>query len=144
MIVLDTTVLLYAVGGDHPLAAPCARLLETVRSGGLDASTTPEVIQEFVHLRARRRTREDAAALGRSYAEGLSPLLHVGEDDLLRGLRIFERHDGLGASDAVLAAVAIGRDARALVSADRAFGSVRGVPFIDVAAPDLDELLAGD
>lgn len=80
MIVLDTTVLVYAVGGDHPLAGPCRRLVDAIGEGRLEATTTAEVIQGFVHVRARRRTRHDAAELGRSYAELLSPLLAVSAD----------------------------------------------------------------
>jgi len=47
----------------------------------------------------------------------------------------------LGAFDSVLAAVALNRQAEALVSADRAFGSVRTLPWIDPATPALDSLV---
>jgi predicted nucleic acid-binding protein len=143
VIVLDTTVLVYAVGGDHPLAGPCRRLVEAAGEGRLTATTTAEAIQEFVHVRARRRTRRDAAELGRSYAELLSPLLAVSADALAHGLRLFERHPALGAFDAVLAAVALDAGAEALVSADRAFGSVRGLRWVDPAGPGFERLLAG-
>jgi predicted nucleic acid-binding protein len=39
MIVLDTTVLAYAVGGEHPLRNPCRRLLAAPDSAP-DARTT--------------------------------------------------------------------------------------------------------
>ena len=74
MIVLDTTVLVYAKGTDHPLREPCRDLIAAIAEERLHATTTTEAIQEFVHVRARRRDRGDAAALGRSYAELLSPL----------------------------------------------------------------------
>lgn len=32
-MVLDTTILVYAVGADHPFAAPCRRLIEAVGDG---------------------------------------------------------------------------------------------------------------
>ncbi len=108
----DTTVLLYAVGGDHPLAGPCRRLVEAVGEGRVTATTPAEAIQGFVHVRARRRTRRDAAELGRSYAELLSPLLAVSADALAHGLRLFERHQSLGAFDAILAATALGAGPR--------------------------------
>src|SRR5688500_7640344 len=56
MIVLDTTVLCYTVGESHPLREPCRQLLLAQADGRVDAATTIEVIQEFVHVRARRRT----------------------------------------------------------------------------------------
>ena len=143
MIVLDATVLVYAVGGDHPLASPCRRLVDAVGRGHVRATTTAEAIQEFAHVRARRRTRADAAQLGRAYVELLSPLLPVSGDAVVRGLRLFERHPALGAFDAVLAAAALEAGAEALVSADRAFGSVRGLPWVDPAGAGLDRLLGG-
>lgn len=140
MIVLDTTVLVYAVGGDHALRDPARALLAAVAEGSLGATTTPETIQEFAHVRARRRDRADAAALAASYADVLSPLLEVGEADLREGLRVFERTAALGAFDAVLAAVAIRAGATALVSADSAFATVRGLTSLDLESLDVEAL----
>lgn len=142
MIVVDTTVLVYAVGSAHPLRNPCRTLVEAVRDGKILASTTPEVIQEFAHVRARRRSRRDASETARSFAQLFAPLVGVGADDLGAGLDLFEEYDGLGAFDAVLAAVAERRGADAIVSADRAFARVKGVRHIDPASRQfLDELL---
>jgi predicted nucleic acid-binding protein len=136
VIVLDTTVLVYATGAAHPLREPSRALIEAVGDGKLEASTTPEVIQEFVHVRARRRGRSDAAALGREFSELLAPLLPVGAEQLQRGLSIFERTEHLGAFDAILAASALDAGAKTLVSADRQFSSVAemGYLFPDSAA----------
>ncbi len=121
MIVLDTTVLVYAKGSDHPLRVPCRQLIEAVEDGRLFATTTPEVLQEFAHVRAQRRGRADAAALAQAYADLFSPLLAVEEAHLRAGLLVFEKHPELGAFDAALAATASLAGADALVSADRAF-----------------------
>jgi predicted nucleic acid-binding protein len=121
MIVLDTTVLAYAVGTEHPLRAPCQRLVRAIADGEILATTTIEVIQEFTHVRARRRDRKDAADLARDYIELLSPLLIVEEPDLREGLRLFEESPSTGAFDAVLAAAAHAAGAEALVSAGAGF-----------------------
>ncbi len=141
MIILDTTVLAYAVGEEHPLREPCRRLLAAHASGAVEATTTVEVLQEFAHIRARRRTREDAARLTRLYAAALDPIATTAAD-LDAGLSLFERHPELGAFDAVLAAVAIARGAEGLVSADRAFASVPELAWIDPATPALGRLLS--
>lgn len=141
MIILDTTVFVYAVGVEHPLKEPSQRLLEAVQSGAIQAATTAGVLQQFASVRARRRPRSDAVALARDFAALLSPLQRVEEDDLDLGLRIFEDSDQLGSFDAVVAAVAINRDADALISSDRGFRGVRHLRHIDIAGPALDELL---
>ncbi len=130
MILLDTTVLVYAKGEAHPLRGPCRELIAAIADRRLDATTTVEVIQEFVHVRARRRDRTDAVALGRDYAALLSPLLSPTDKHLDRGLTLFLRTGGLGAFDAILAAVAADTGVSALVSADTAFAGIPDLPHV--------------
>jgi predicted nucleic acid-binding protein len=141
LILVDTSALAYAVGSEHPLREPCRRLLAAHDRGLVDV-TTIEVIQEFTHVRARRRPRSDAVQLARYFAAAYS-LLTVQTDDLLLGLSLFEGHPALGAFDAVLAVVAINRRAEALVSADRAFGSIPHLPWIDPLSPQFDRVIRG-
>lgn len=133
MILLDTTVLVYAKGHDHPLRDPCRELVRAIAERRLEATTTVEVIQEFVQVRARRRGRGDAAALGRDYAELLSPLLSPTGEHLNDGLSLFERTEELGAFDAVLAASAANLGVGAIVSADTGFA---GLAEISHVVPD--------
>jgi len=142
VIVLDTTVLAYAVGTEHPLREPSRRLLKALGEGTVTASTTVDVIQEFAHGYARRRPRADAAAQARRYATLLAPLLSPTEADLAAGLQLFEKQERLDAFDAVLAATTIAHEAKALVSADRAFVSVRRLPFVELGSPEFNALLA--
>lgn len=130
MIVLDTTVLVYAKGAEHQLRDPCRRLIELIVDGSIAATTTVQAIQEFVHVRARRRDRDDAARLGAGYADLLAPLLTGGEQELRSGLALYVRQARLGAFDAVLAATAIAVGASHIVSADHAFALVSGVSYV--------------
>ena len=138
MIVLDTTVLVYAVGSDHPLREPCRELIAAIAAGRLRATTTVEVLQEFTHVRARRRGPEDAVGFARDYLDVLAPLVVVGEDDLQAGLRLYARSERIGAFDAVLAATASRVNATAMVSADGAFAEA-DVPHV---VPDADGVAA--
>jgi len=130
MIVLDKTVLVYAKGADHPLRDPCRDLIAAIADDRLEATTTAEVIQEFVRVRARRRNRADAAGLGSDYAALLSPLLPITAEDLGAGLAIFEKSEKLGAFDAVLAAASVSAGAGALVSAGGGFAEVAGLHHV--------------
>lgn len=132
----------YAVGDDHPLADPCRALIGRIGDGRTRATTTVEALQEFVHVRARRRGREDAARLARRFATLLDPLLQLQRTDLDDGLELFTRHEGLGAFDAVLAAASKRAGAVALVSADRAFTELDAVSVLDPGAPGFLELVA--
>lgn len=139
---VDTTILVLAVGADHPLREAARQLVDPVAARALEATTTAEVIQEFAHVRARRRGRADAADLARRYAELFAPLLAVEADHLERGLRLFAEHPELGAFDAVLAATAMVHEASALVSADTDFRVVPGLRSIVPGTAAFRELLA--
>jgi uncharacterized protein len=141
MIVVDTTVLVYALGTDHPLREPCQRLVRAIADGTILATTTIEVIREFTHVRARRRDRKDAAGLARDYIELLSPLLIVEETDLREGLRLYEEGTAFGSFDAVLAAAARAAGAEALVSADAGFSSIAGIHHVVPDAAGVHGLL---
>lgn len=141
MIVLDTTVLVYAVGTDHPLRASCQQLVRAIADGDVLATTTIEVIQEFTHVRAKRRDRKDAAELARNYIELLSPLLVVEETDLREGLRVFEETTGIGAFDSVLAAAAHAAGAEALVSAAAGFAAITTIRHVIPDADGVSELV---
>jgi predicted nucleic acid-binding protein len=141
VIVLDTTVMVYAVGADHPLREPCRQLIRAIADGTILATTTTEVIQEFTYVRARRRDRKDAAELARDYIELLSPLLIVEETDLREGLRLYEEGTGFGSFDAVLAAAAHAAGADALVSADTGFSSIAAINHVIPDADGIRQLL---
>jgi uncharacterized protein len=143
VIVLDTTVLVYAVGTDHPFRAPCQQLVRAVADGTLQATTTVEVIQEFTQVRARRRNRKDAADLARDYIELLAPLLIVEETDLREGLRLYQEGTGFGSFDAVLAAAAHAAGAEVIVSADMGFTQLPTPRHVVPDADGVSELLTG-
>jgi predicted nucleic acid-binding protein len=142
LIVLDTTVLACAAGTDHPLREPCRQLIRAIAGETILATTTTGVIQDFTHVRARRRDRKDAADLARDYIELLSPLLLAGETGLREGLRLLGEGTGLGPSGAVLAAAARAAGAGALVSADTGFSAITAIKHVIPDAEGVRDLLA--
>jgi predicted nucleic acid-binding protein len=141
VILLDTSVLVYAVGIEHPLRDPCRRVLAAQRAGAIDAAVTVEIIQEFTHARTRRHRRADAVAVARDYAASLR-VLQATAADLDRGLDIFVAHPDLGMFDSIVAAVALNHGATALISTDGGFGSISGLRWVNPATPDLDTIVA--
>jgi predicted nucleic acid-binding protein len=142
VIVVDTTILVYAAGGRHELAEPSRRLFDAVAEDRIQATTTLDVIQEFVHAFSRRRPRGEAAENARSYSTLLSPLLSGDAEQLAAALRLFETHERLDAFDAFLAAVALEAGAEALVSADAAFASVAELSHVAPGSEAFERLLA--
>ncbi len=130
-LLVDTNVLVYAIGDDHPLRRPCRDILASIAAGQVSATTTPPVIQEFVHVRARRG-HTDAVERAHDVIDLLGPLTAVGHGHALRALRVLAEAPLLGAADALLAAVALEGDLE-LVTADRAFAAVSGLRLQAIA-----------
>lgn len=137
-VAFDTNVLLYAVGGDSPYREPCRRLVDMTAGGRLVAECSVELVQEYLHVRARRTGDRSLAV---SEARGLLDLLvvhSVEPDDAARAVDLFHAHPRLDARDAVHAASCLARGVEAIVSADAAFDDVPGLRRLDpVDAPAL-------
>lgn len=127
----DTAVFVYAVGTDHPYREPCRRLVEALGGQHVHAEASVELVQEFLHQRARRTgDRPEAVRLAQRVA-ALCTLHEVEVRDLRLALDLFAAHDALHARDAVHAATAINRGITSIVSPDRAFDDLDGLVRID-------------
>ena len=133
MILLDTTCLVYAVGGDHERREPCLALMTAIAEQRVIARTTTQVIAEFAHVRGRRRDRSDASSLAEDYTALLGPLETVSESDLSEALRIWQATPRIGTFDALLLAVATRLEVDALVTEDRALRDIDVLPVMTAA-----------
>ncbi len=139
MILLDTNVLVYAVGRPHQLAEVAADVVAMSDAGGM--RITPRVLEEFAYVYARRdRGRDLARELCWEWSAILGPIEHATEEDLAMALDLWADNARLQFADALLAAQAVRLDAT-LVSADKAFAEVEKLRFVDLADPELQERL---
>jgi predicted nucleic acid-binding protein len=133
---IDTSVLMYAAGGEHPLRAPCVRVMEAVASGTLAATTSAEVIQEIVHRYLAIRRPDIADGLARSTMETFAPVLPITHALMRRVPDLARRYPTLGARDLVHVATCVHEGITKIISADRAFDQVaelRRIPPEDFA-----------
>ncbi len=132
----DTSVFLYALGGEHHYRQPCQAILREMRSGHLAGEASIELIHEFAYVRARRvRARTDAAHLARRI-ERSCPLHAVGRADVERALDLWCEHERLDMRDAIFASQALNRDIDAVLSPDRGFDGIAGLERVDPADAD--------
>ena len=126
-VFLDANVFLYAVGGEGPHRQPCRDLLQAVGDGGLEAVTNTEVLQEILHVRARRLGIKDAVVAVRAANDLMREVLPVKREDVLEACKLLERHHGLGARDALHAAVMKNGSVHLLVSVDGDFDVLKEI-----------------
>jgi predicted nucleic acid-binding protein len=132
----DTSVFIYALGGEHPYRDPCRAVMAMGVEGRLAGEASIELLHEFVHVRARRKmTRATAIADARTIA-ATSRLHAVGRSDIERAFELWAEHERLDMRDAIFAAQALNRDIDAILSADQDFEGIDGLERIDPADVD--------
>lgn len=106
-------------------------MLRRAQRGELRGEASPDLLQEFLHQRARRTgDRAAAAELTRDVAR-LCDFHDLTEADARLGIDLFGRHRRLSARDAAFAAFALNRAIGAILSVDRDLDGIEGLTRID-------------
>jgi hypothetical protein len=140
VILLDTNVLLYAFGGDHPYRTPCKGIFDALARSQIAAAITDVVLCEFVYATERREPRSTSAARARDVLTAVTEVVRGDLDIRRKAIEIYGTHRGMQINDAMIAATSMVCQLP-LVSADRAFDRVPGLRNMrpdDPAALDRD------
>jgi uncharacterized protein len=126
MTFVDTNVIIYAVGGEHPLRARSRAFFEDALERRLPLAISAEVLQELLHvyLPVRRETTLDAAlALVTSCVSVVWPLE---EADVRLARELAGEHEGLGARDLLHLACCMRRRVERVMTFDRGLAAAFG------------------
>ena len=129
----DTSIFVYALGGQHPYREPCREIVKRAAAGELQGEGSVDLLQELLHQRLRRTGDRAAAAKSVRKVAKLVWWHPLEIDDVQRGIDLSEAHAELDPRDSVFAALALNRGIGAILSADRAFDEVGGLDRIDPA-----------
>jgi predicted nucleic acid-binding protein len=123
MIFIDTNVIMYAVGGEHPLKDQARQFFEESLEQGKRLATSAEVLHELLHAYLPLNSQEtlDAAL---TLAEGRIDVFWSIEPEDVRFARLLvERYAELGARDLLHLACCKRRDVEEIKTFDRALGA---------------------
>jgi predicted nucleic acid-binding protein len=134
-VLVDTNVILYAIGGSHAYAEPCRLILALAGEGRFDMEAPVDLVQEILHHRARRLGDRRQAAAEAMAAAALCRLHAVEPQDADKAAELFAASSRLSARDAVFAAVALHYDLEAILSADSDFDGLSNLRRLDPADP---------
>lgn len=127
MILIDTSVIMYAAGAPHAHKAPSVAVLERVARGDVEATVDAEVLQEILH-RYRAIGRWDDGRRVYDLARKVFPrVIPVTIVILDRARRMLDSDAHLMARDALHAAVVLTERMDAICSFDRDFDAIRGI-----------------
>jgi predicted nucleic acid-binding protein len=123
VIFVDTNVLMYAVGREHPLRPDAQAFFETALKRRTPLATSAEVLQELLHayLPVNRLGALDAAL---TLAEARIPVVWPVEPADVRFARtLVDRHPGLPARDLLHLACCRRREVAEIKTFDRALAA---------------------
>lgn len=131
---IDTAVLMYAGGVDHPQRQPCRRILDQIADGTLDAVTSVEVVQEVLHRFVAVRRPDLGLAMAQHALDLFAPTLPVTHAVMRRVPELVRRYPTLAARDVVHVATCRHEGIEEIISPDRGFDAVEGIHRIDPTA----------
>jgi predicted nucleic acid-binding protein len=126
VIFVDTNVIMYAVGGEHPLRREARAFFESALARRERLATSAEVLQELLHayLPVNRLATLDAAlTLAESQVADVWP---VEADDVRFARALVVRHAGLGARDLLHLACCKRREVGDIKTFDRGLAAAFG------------------
>lgn len=129
-IFIDTSVIMYAAGAEHPHRAACRRVLERVADGSLQGVTSTEVVQEILHRFGGGR-REIGQRMALGVLDLFDDLIPIDRPAIAGTVSLFADHPQLSARDALHVATCVNRSIGEIVSVDRGFDSVAEVRRIE-------------
>lgn len=137
---VDTAIIMYAAGGEHPMRDPSRRILASIRDGELDGVISVEVIQEILHRFIRVRRPEVGQAQATEAMDFFAPVLPITHAVMRRVPELAARYRHLDSRDLVHVATCLHEGITAIISPDREFDLVAEVRRIDpgefAIAPD--------
>lgn len=130
-VFIDTAVIMYAGGSDHPMQQPCRELLTAVVHRRLEAVTSVEVIQEILHRFTAIDRRKTGMRMAESALDIFAPVLPINEAIMRRMPTLIGTYDQLSARDLVHVATCQSVGIELIVSPDRGFDAIEGLQRLD-------------
>lgn len=127
---IDTSVIMYAGGADHPHRQACREVIRRVADGSLDAVTSTEVVQEILHRFSRGR-RDTGTRMARSVLTLFTDLLPIQTATVVDAVARYSGLPELSARDALHVATCVASGIGEIVSVDAGFDMVPDVRRID-------------
>lgn len=131
MKLLDTNILIYAVGRPHVYKEPCARLVNRIGGGEIGYNIDAELLQEILHVYISRGERQRGLTMFDDLVRLFPDLLSITKGDVVVARQLIERYPSLSPRDAVHAAVVLTNGLEDLVSTDSVFDEMVEVVRFD-------------
>ncbi len=127
MIFIDTNVIMYAAGREHPYKSPCLNVIKNILMGEITAVTDVEALQEILYRYWHIGELSKGIQLFNDFMETVPTVLDVRKQDILRARDLLKKYPRITPRDAVHGAVMLNHKIRSIISADTDFDRIEGI-----------------
>lgn len=131
MKLLDTNVVIYAMGRDHPYREPCRAIVNQLSVNTHDYAVDAEALQELLYVFSNRGDIATGIGAVSNLMELFVDVIPISAVEILGATRLLEQTSRLSVRDAIHAAVVFEYALEGIVSADRDFDEVAGLRRFD-------------
>jgi hypothetical protein len=124
MVFVDSNIPMYVAGRDHPHREPARRFLDRVRAGEIEACTSTEVLQEILYRYAGLGRLDLARQVYELFVQICPVVMPVTLADTDRAKALLVNGTGIGARDAVHAAVMLNNGVHQIATFDAGFDRI--------------------
>lgn len=127
MKLIDTNIILYSLGREHPLKEPCRKLIAEIISGEIAANIDVEVLQEILYVYTSRNERGKGIAACRYLLDIFPNPFPIAKNDISLAIAFMDKHHVLVSRDAIHAAVVTNNRLKGIISEDSDFDMIKGL-----------------
>ena len=127
MKLIDTNIIMYAIGKGHPLKEQCKKLLQRVVYGETVANIDVEVLQELLYVYSVRGERRKGLKVIDEMLVPFPDSYSIKIDEIARAKGLMKKYSSLSARDAIHCAVSINNNLEGIISTDKDFDIVKEI-----------------
>ena len=130
---LDANLIMYSLGGPHPLQNPSKRILNKIKQGVFQVVTNTEVLQEILYRYFSIRKPGLGELTYFAMINLCEKIIPVTVKDTDRALALLKEYPSITSRDAIHAATMLNNGVKDILSTDPHFDLIHGLRRIDPA-----------
>jgi predicted nucleic acid-binding protein len=124
---IDTNIILYSLGREHPLKEPCRSLVAKIASGEIAANIDVEVLQEVLYVYTHRNERAKGIEACRYLLDIFPNPFSVSKNEIFSAISFMDKYPSLISRDAIHASVVVNNKLKGIISEDSDFDMIKGL-----------------
>ena len=127
MKLIDTNIIIYSLGKEHPLKEPCRSFIAKIASGVIAANIDVEVLQEVLYVYAYRNERIKGIAACRYLLDIFPNPFPISKNEISLAISFMDKYPSIVFRDAIHAAVVVNNKLKGIISEDSDFDIIKGI-----------------